>query len=101
MEKCFEDPLLIQPQATLKPPLSLRVISMPHGDFSDLSALVLTGVGLGMMFNPGMMFKPLPMKPFFDMEMSAELEMMIRFCSGFVFILGCALFTVRVAAPMG
>uniref|UniRef100_A0A7S1AXY4 Uncharacterized protein n=1 Tax=Noctiluca scintillans TaxID=2966 RepID=A0A7S1AXY4_NOCSC len=38
------------------------------------------------------------MKPFFDIpaaSMTVELEAMIKFCGGFMVILGCMLFTVR------
>uniref|UniRef100_A0A7S1AY63 Transmembrane protein 35A n=1 Tax=Noctiluca scintillans TaxID=2966 RepID=A0A7S1AY63_NOCSC len=72
---------------------------MPHGDFSDLAALMLIAGGCQQIFKPEMQFaKYHPFKPFFDIRaasMTVELEAMIKFCGGFMVILGCMLFTVR------
>jgi len=81
---------------------------MPHGDFSDLSALVHFALGGIMCARPELLYQPFPpnaiLRPFFDAPpeverpLSAEMEVMLRFCGGFAIILGCALFTVRRAA---
>eukprot|EP00450_Noctiluca_scintillans_P005218 CAMPEP_0194487478 /NCGR_PEP_ID=MMETSP0253-20130528/7744_1 /TAXON_ID=2966 /ORGANISM="Noctiluca scintillans" /LENGTH=141 /DNA_ID=CAMNT_0039327701 /DNA_START=63 /DNA_END=488 /DNA_ORIENTATION=- len=72
---------------------------MPHGDFSDLAALALIGGGCQQIFKPALQFAEYePLKAFFDIpatSMTVELEAMIRFCGGFMIILGCMLFTVR------
>eukprot|EP00312_Isochrysidales_sp_CCMP1244_P002079 CAMPEP_0196671410 /NCGR_PEP_ID=MMETSP1090-20130531/1791_1 /TAXON_ID=37098 /ORGANISM="Isochrysis sp, Strain CCMP1244" /LENGTH=147 /DNA_ID=CAMNT_0042009067 /DNA_START=41 /DNA_END=484 /DNA_ORIENTATION=- len=78
---------------------------MPHGDFSDLSALVHFALGGIMCARPELLYQPFPpnaiLRPFFDAPpeverpLSAEMEVMLRFCGGFAIILGCALFTVR------
>jgi hypothetical protein len=70
---------------------------MPHGDFSDLAAVTLLAGGFQQMFYPALQFSDLgPFKAFFSTSaQSTELEMMIRFCGGFLVIIGCMLFTVR------
>jgi hypothetical protein len=66
---------------------------MPHGDFSDLAALVMLAGGFQQMFYPTFQL-PDPVKPF-PVTMTGDTEFMVRFCGGFLVILGCMLFTVR------
>ncbi len=70
---------------------------MPHGDFSDLSAIWLLGWGIQQMSFPSMQLSTLgPLAPFFSVpSLSPEVEVMTRFCGSFMLILGCMLFTVR------
>ena len=94
-------------EAGVKSPLKAPN-TMPHGDFSDLSALVHFALGGMMCAWPELLYQPFPpnaiLRPFFDAPpeverpLSAEMEVMLRFCGGFAIILGCALFTVRRAA---
>mmetsp|Transcript_38930 Transcript_38930/g.47138 ORF Transcript_38930/g.47138 Transcript_38930/m.47138 type:complete len:140 (-) Transcript_38930:838-1257(-) len=70
---------------------------MPHGDFSDMGALVLLAGGIQQTFYPHLCFKTYhpSVKPFFDTDINREMEVMIRFCGTFLLIIGCMLFTVR------
>eukprot|EP00656_Telonema_subtile_P039136 TRINITY_DN44273_c0_g1_i2.p2 TRINITY_DN44273_c0_g1~~TRINITY_DN44273_c0_g1_i2.p2 ORF type:complete len:138 (+),score=34.63 TRINITY_DN44273_c0_g1_i2:139-552(+) len=69
---------------------------MPHGDMSDLGAIVMIAGGIQSTFYPALCFSTYaPLKPFFDGPSSPELETMIRIVGGFLLILGCMLFTVR------
>ena len=96
--------------------------TMPHGDFSDISGLVLFAGGVQMMgwpraspisasphppprpnpvpLAPEMLFAEVgPFKAFLPGvsadDASPELDAMIRFAGGFMVILGCMLVTVR------
>ena len=72
---------------------------MPHGDFSDISALVLIAGGFQQIFAPEFLFSvPFDgvVNPFFDAQSSTPgLLAMIKICGGLFIVLGCMLFTVR------
>lgn len=66
---------------------------MPHGDFSDIAALILIAGGLQQMFVPH--FAGIgPLKGNFDSS-SPELASLIHFCGGFMLTVGFMLTTVR------
>jgi hypothetical protein len=70
---------------------------MPHGDFSDITAITMIVGGIQQMMYPEFQLTEIaPLKAFFDTPaLTPELEIMIRFSGGFLLILGCMLFTVR------
>ena len=70
---------------------------MPHGDFSDVTALALIASGVVAVGWPALCLADVPpLKPCFSVpELSIELEAMIRFCGSFLLLVGSMLFSVR------
>jgi hypothetical protein len=70
-------------------------VSMPHGDFSDISGLVLLVAGLQHIFKPEYFTQDIgPIKACFE-TLTPELLVVLKMYGGFMVIVGCMLFTVR------
>lgn len=68
---------------------------MPHGDFSDIAALVLIAGGMQHIFKPEYFTQDIgPIKACFD-TITPELVTVLKMYGGFMVIIGCMLFTVR------
>ena len=71
-------------------------IDMPHGDFSDKSAMFTATTGLASMLAPQLYFMSVgPLKPMFDAEPTPELLAAIRFAGGLLMFMAPVLFVVR------
>merc|ERR1719201_1539645 len=69
---------------------------MPHGDFSDFSALFFAVSGAASIFAPQLYFASAgPVKPMLETEPTPELLMAIQFAGGLLTLLAPVLFVVR------
>jgi hypothetical protein len=69
---------------------------MPHGDFSDYSALFCVGAGLTALFRPSIFVAPLgPIQPMFDGELTANLTNAIVLIGALLLTMGFTLYITR------
>ena len=69
---------------------------MPHGDFSDVTALFCAMCGGASMFAPELWFKEYgSLKPMFDGPSSPEALALIRFAGGLLMFMAPVLYVVR------
>ena len=69
---------------------------MPHGDFSDISALMFFVSGAATVYAPELYFASAgPLKPMFEVEVTAELLAAIRFAGGLLLIMAPTLYVTR------
>lgn len=69
---------------------------MPHGDFSDVSALYCLVIGVASMLSPDLWFTAYgPLKPMFENEPDRTARFAVQFAGGLLLLLAPILFVVR------
>ena len=69
---------------------------MPHGDFSDFSALYCLVIGAASIQSPGLWFTAFgPLKPMFEIEPDRTARFAVQFAGGLLLLLAPILYVVR------